>query len=124
MAKLTVAKINEMARVEAMKEIEANGLKDFLQVEGTKFAKDFTFQTEEGFMTKTVRIDIVVPKLEAGEDAQTLADDYTFKMGEKAEKEQAKAEAKAKKIARDEKRRAEAKANKSNPVIKTTVISE
>ncbi len=124
MAKLTVAKINEMARVEAMKEIETNGLKDFLQVEGTKFAKDFTFETEQGFMTKTVRIDIVVPKLEAGEDAQTLANDYDFKMQEKAENEKAKAEAKAKKIARDQKKRAEAKANAENPIIKTTIIEK
>lgn len=124
MAKLTVAKINEMARVEAMKEIEANGLVNFLQVEGTKFAKDFEFDTEQGKMTKTVRVDIVVPKLEAEENAQTLADDYEFKLGEKAEKEQAKAEAKAKKIARDEKRRAEKEANKTNPVIATTVVNE
>ena len=80
MAKLTIAKINEMAREAAIKEIATNGLTDFLQVEGTKFAKDFTFETEEGFMTKTVRVDIVVPKLDEGEDAQTLAEDYNFRM--------------------------------------------
>lgn len=114
MAKLTIAKINEMAREAAIKEIATNGLMDFLQVEGTKFAKDFTFETEEGFMTKTVRVDIVVPKLEEGEDAQTLAEDYNFRMEEKAEKEKAKEVAKAKKIARDEKARAKKKAEKAD----------
>ena len=114
MAKLTIAKINEMAREAAIKEIATNGLTDFLQVEGTKFAKDFTFETEEGFMTKTVRVDIVVPKLDEGEDAQTLAEDYNFRMAEKAEKEKAKEVAKAKKIARDEKARAKKKAEKAD----------
>lgn len=122
MAKLTVAKINEVARVKALEEIEANGLKNFLQIEGTKFAKDFDFEIENDFYTKTVRVDIVVPKLEEGENAQTLADDFKVRQKDKEEEAKAKAEAKAKKIARDEKRRAEAKANKSNPVIKTTVI--
>lgn len=112
MAKLTIAKINEMAREVAMREIAENGLMDFLQVEGTKFAKDFTFETEQGFMTKTVRVDIVVPKLEEGEDAQTMAEDYKFRMDEKEKNAQAKAEAKAKKIARDEKMRAKKKAEK------------
>ena len=114
MAKLTVAKINEMAREVAIKAIATNGLTDLLQVEGTKFAKDFTFETEEGFMTKTVRVDIVVPKLDEGEDAQTLAEDYNFRMAEKAEKEKAKEVAKAKKIARDEKARAKKKAEKAD----------
>ena len=114
MAKLTIAKINEMAREAAIKEIATNGLTDFLQVEGTKFAKDFTFETEEGFMTKTVRVDIVVPKLDEGEDAQTLAEDYNFRMAEKAEKEKAKEVAKAKKIARDEKARAKMKTEKAD----------
>ena len=121
MAKLTVAKINEMARGVAMEEIKVNGLTNFLQVEGTKFAQDFTFDTPEGTITKTVRIDVVVPKLDAEDNAQTLAEDYAFRLEEKAQKEKEKAEAKAKKIARDEKRRAEAKANASNPVIKRTV---
>ncbi len=124
MAKLTIAKINEMARAEAMKEIKENGLTNFLQIEGTKFAKDFTFETEEGTQTKTIRIDVVVPKLEAEENAETLAEDYQFKMEEKAQKEQEKAEAKAKKIARDQKRRAEKEANKANPVIATTIIEK
>lgn len=124
MGKLTQAKINEMAREVAMKEIEENGLKNFLQIEGTKFAKDFTFDTEEGTQTKTVRIDVVVPKLEEGENAQVLAEDYQFKLEEKAENERVKAEKKAKKIARDSKIRAEKKANESNPVIKTTIISK
>lgn len=124
MAKLTIAKINEMAREVAMKEIEENGLKNFLQVEGTKFAKDFTFDTEEGQKTKTVRIDVVVPKLEDGENAQVLAEDYAFRMEDKEKKEKEKAEAKAKKIARDTKRRAEKKANESNPIIRTFIIDE
>lgn len=124
MAKLTIAKINEMAREVAMKEIEENGLKNFLQVEGTKFAKDFTFDTEEGQKTKTVRIDVVVPKLEDGENAQVLAEDYAFRMEDKEKKEKEKAEAKAKKIARDAKRRAEKKANESNPIIRTFIIDE
>ena len=64
MAKLTIAKINEMAREVAMKEIADNGLTNFLQVEGTKFAKDFTFDTPDGQKTKTVRIDVVVPKFQ------------------------------------------------------------
>jgi hypothetical protein len=122
MSKLTVAKINEMAREVAMKEIAEKGLTEFLQVEGTKFAKDFEFQTPEGLMVKTVRVDIVVPKLEAEENAQTLAEDYEFKLQEKAEKDKEKAEAKAKKIARDEKRRAEAKAQKEAQVVKTTIV--
>jgi len=122
MSKLTVAKINEMAREVAMKEIAEKGLTEFLQVEGTKFAKDFEFQTPEGVMVKTVRVDIVVPKLEAEENAQTLAEDYEFKLQEKAEKDKERAEAKAKKIARDEKRRAEAKAQKEAQVVKTTVV--
>ncbi len=124
MAKLTIAKINEMAREVAMKEIAENGLKNFLQVEGTKFAQDFEFETEEGKMVKTVRIDVVVPKLEDGEDAQFLADEYQMKIKEKEENAKAKAEAKAKKIARDEKRRAEKKANESNPIIRTSIINE
>ncbi len=121
MAKLTVAKINEMARGVAMEEIAKNGLVNFLQIEGTKFAKDFEFETEEGKMTKTVRIDVVVPKLEEGENAEFLAEDYQLRLKEKKENAKAKAEAKAKKIARDEKRRAEKKANETNPVIKRTI---
>lgn len=124
MAKLTIAKINEMAREVAMKEIAENGLANFLQVEGTKFAQDFTFETEEGTMTKTIRVDIVVPKLEEGEDAQFLAEDYQLRLKEKEENAKIKAEAKAKKIARDTKRRKEKEANESNPIIKTTVIAE
>lgn len=124
MAKLTVAKVNEMAREVAIKEIAENGLANFLQVEGTKFAKDFTFETEEDTMTKTIRVDIVVPKLEEGEDAQFLAEDYQLRMKEKEENAKIKAEAKAKKIARDTKRRKEKEANESNPIIKTTVIAE
>ena len=118
MAKLTIAKINEMAREVAMREIAENGLVNFLQVEGTKFAKDFTFDTPEGEMIKTVRIDVVVPKLDEEENAETLAENYKFKMDEKAEKEKEKAEAKAKKIARDKKKREE---NQKN-IVKTTVI--
>lgn len=109
MSKLTVAKINEMAREVAMKEIAENGLKNFLQVEGTKFAKDFEFKTEEGTKVKTVRIDVVVPKLDAEENAQTLAEDYQFRLNEKEENAKAKAEAKAKKIERDKKLREQKK---------------
>jgi hypothetical protein len=112
MAKLTVAKINEMARGVAMEEIAKNGLANFLQVEGTKFAKDFEFETEEGTMVKTVRIDVVVPKLDKEENAETLAQDYQFRMAEKEENAKAKAEAKAKKIARDKKLREEKKSEK------------
>lgn len=122
MAKLTIAKINEMAREVAMKDIQENGLANFLQVEGTKFAKDVEFETEEGKMVKTVRIDVVVPKLEDGEDAEFLANEYQMKLAEKKENARLKEEAKAKKIARDQKKRAEAKANKENPIIKTTII--
>lgn len=122
MAKLTIAKINEMAREVAMKEIAENGLKNFLQIEGTKFAQDFEFETEDGKMVKTVRIDVVVPKLEDGEDAEFLANEYQMKLKDKEETARAKAEAKAKKIARDTKRRAEKKANETNPIIKTTII--
>ncbi|MBQ2884948.1 MAG: hypothetical protein IJE43_14455 [Alphaproteobacteria bacterium] len=121
MAKLTVAKINEMARGVAMEEIAKNGLTNFLQIEGTKFAKDFEFETEEGIMTKTVRIDIVVPKLEEGENAEFLAEDYQLRLKEKEENAKIKAEAKAKKIARDQKKRAEKQANESNPIIKRTI---
>ena len=121
MAKLTIAKINEMAREVAMKEIAENGLKNFLQVEGTKFAQDFEFETEEGKMVKTVRIDVVVPKLEDGEDAQFLADEYQMKLKDKEENAKIKAEAKAKKIARDQKKRAEKQANESNPIIRRTI---
>ena len=96
-----------MAREVAMKEIAENGLKNFLQVEGTKFAQDFEFKTEEGKMVKTVRIDVVVPKLEDGEDAEFLANEYQMKLAEKEENAKIKAEAKARKIARDSKRRAE-----------------
>lgn len=124
MGKLTVAKVNEMAREVAMKEIAENGLTNFLQIEGTKFAQDFEFETEEGKMVKTVRVDIVVPKLEDGEDAQFLAEQYQDKMATKAENERIRKEQKAKKIARDTKRRAEKQANESNPVIRTTVITE
>ena len=121
MAKLTVAKINEMARGVAMEEIAKNGLTNFLQIEGTKFAKDFEFETEEGTMVKTVRIDIVVPKLEEGENAEFLAEDYQIRLKEKEETAKQKAEAKAKKIARDQKKRAEKQANESNPVIRRTI---
>lgn len=121
MAKLTVAKINEMARGVAMEEIAKNGLTNFLQIEGTKFAKDFEFETEEGKMTKTVRIDVVVPKLEEGENAEFLAEDYQLRLKEKEENAKIKAEAKAKKIARDQKKRAEKQANESNPIIKRTI---
>ena len=112
MGKLTVAKINEIARGMAIAEIAKNGLGDFLQVDGTKYAKDFEFETEEGKMTRTVRIDIVVPKLEEGEDAKFLAEDYQLRLKDKAEKAKAREEAKAKKIARDEKLRAKKKAEK------------
>lgn len=112
MGKLTIAKINEVARKTAMEEIAKNGLQNFLQVEGTKFAKDFTFETENGTMHKTVRIDVVVPKLDEEENAETLANDYKFKQEEKAKNAKAKAEAKAKKIARDKKLREQKKAQK------------
>lgn len=121
MAKLTVAKINEMARGVAMEEIAKNGLTNFLQIEGTKFAKDFEFETTEGIMVKTVRIDIVVPKLEEGENAEFLAEDYQIRLKEKEETAKQKAEAKAKKIARDQKKRAEKQANENNPVIRRTI---
>lgn len=121
MAKLTVAKINEMARGVAMEEIAKNGLTNFLQIEGTKFAKDFEFETTEGTMVKTVRIDIVVPKLEEGENAEFLAEDYQIRLKEKEETAKQKAEAKAKKIARDQKKRAEKQANENNPVIRRTI---
>lgn len=121
MAKLTVAKINEMARGVAMEEIAKNGLTNFLQIEGTKFAKDFEFETTEGTMVKTVRIDIVVPKLEEGENAEFLAEDYQIRLKEKEETAKQKAEAKAKKIARDQKKRAEKQANESNPIIRRTI---
>lgn len=121
MAKLTIAKINEIARGVAIEEIAKNGLTNFLQIEGTKFAKDFEFETEEGTMVKTVRIDIVVPKLEEGENAEFLAEDYQLRLKEKEENAKIKAEAKAKKIARDQKKRAEKQANKSNPIIKRTI---
>lgn len=121
MAKLTVAKINEMARGVAMEEIAKNGLTNFLQIEGTKFAKDFEFETEEGTMVKTVRIDIVVPKLEEGENAEFLAEDYQIRLKEKEETAKQKAEAKAKKITRDQKKRAEKQANENNPVIRRTI---
>ena len=97
------------------------GLTNFLQIEGTKFAKDFEFETEEGTKIKTVRIDVVVPKLEDGENAESLAEDYNFRMEEKAEKEKEKELAKAKKIARDQKKRAEKQANENNPIIKRTI---
>ena len=109
MAKLTVAKIKEMAREVAMRESAEKGLKNFLQIEGTKFAQDIEFETEEGKMVKTVRIDVVVPKLEDGEDAQFLDEEYQMKLKEKEENAKAKAEAKAKKNARDEKMRAKKK---------------
>ena len=121
MAKLTVAKINEMARGVAIEEIAKNGLTNFLQIEGTKFAKDFEFETTEGTMVKTVRIDIVVPKLEEGENAEFLAEDYQIRLKEKEETAKQKAEAKAKKIARDQKKRAEKQANENNPVIRRTI---
>lgn len=121
MAKLTVVKINEMARGVAMEEIAKNGLTNFLQIEGTKFAKDFEFETTEGTMVKTVRIDIVVPKLEEGENAEFLAEDYQIRLKEKEETAKQKAEAKAKKIARDQKKRAEKQANENNPVIRRTI---
>ena len=47
-------------------------------------------------MVKTVRIDIVVPKLEDGEDAQFLAEQYQDKMATKAENERVRKEQKAK----------------------------
>ena len=72
-------------------------------------------------MVKTVRIDIVVPKLEEGENAEFLAEDYQLRLKEKEENAKIKAEAKAKKIARDQKKRAEKQANESNPIIKRTI---
>lgn len=107
MKKLTVAKINEGARLKALEEIKEKGLTEFLQVEGTKFAKDFDFTLEGQEFTKTVRVDIVVPKLEEGENAETLAEDYSFRQEEKAQKEEEKRIAKEKKIARDKKLREE-----------------
>lgn len=98
MGKLTIAKINEMARERAMQEIAENGLKNFLQIEGTKFAQDFEFDTPEGKMVKTVRIDVVVPKLEDGEDAQFLADEYQMKLQEKEENAKQRQRLKLKKL--------------------------
>lgn len=121
MAKLTKARIDEMAREVAMEEIAKNGLTNFLKIEGTKYAQDFEFETPEGKMVKTVRVDIVVPKLEDGEDAQFLAEDYQIRLKEKEETAKQKAEAKAKKIARDQKKRAEKQANENNPVIRRTI---
>ena len=92
-----------------MKEIFKNVLNKILKIESTKFGKDYEYETEEGKMVKTVRIDVVVPKLEDGEDAQFLAEEYQMKLKEKEENAKAKAEAKAKKIARDEKMRAKKK---------------
>ena len=87
-----------MAREVAMREIAENGLKNFLQVEGTKFAQDLNLKHQKEKMVKTVRIDVVVPKLEDGEDAQFLAEEYQLKLKEKEDNAKAKAEAKAKKL--------------------------
>ena len=107
MAKLTIAKINEGARNECIKELTENGVKNFYQIEGTKYAKDFNYTLEGQDFTKTVRVDIVVPKLEEGENAETLGNDFQIRMEEKRQKEEERKIAKEKKIARDKKRREE-----------------
>ena len=108
---ITIAKRNEMVRVEAMKELQTNGLENFLQVAGTKYAIDVEVQNE----VFTCRVDIVVPK-EQGEEfkAQYLNDLYVEDLEEKAKSKQEKEIAKQKKIAKDTETRAKAKLAKEN----------
>lgn len=111
MTKLTIAKKNEILRGLAMEALGLKDNKDLLQVAGSKYAIDVQFDGE----WYPVRIDIVVPKITDDSEAATaveMAELYANEQAEKAEAKKAKAEAKAKKIARDEKLRAEKRAIK------------
>lgn len=107
---ITIAKRNEMVRAKAMEELQENGLQNFLQVAGTKYAIDVEVQGE----VFTCRVDLVVPK-EQGEEntAQYLNDLYLEDLEQKEITKKEKEIAKQKKIAKDTATRAKAKENKN-----------
>ena len=111
MMKLTVAKKNEILRGIAMQALGLDKAENLLQVAGSKYAIDVEFEGE----FYPIRIDIVVPKIDEDDACQTAQDmheEYMATQAEKEEKKKAQAEAKAKKIARDQKLREEKKAAK------------
>lgn len=106
MEKMSVAKKNELLRKKAYDLIIKEEVKEdlLLQVAGSKFMLNVDFEGEK----IPVRIDFVVPKIDA-EDTLQFAEDFAdaFKQ-EQEEKRVAKeeqAKAKAKKIERDKKSR-------------------
>ena len=104
--KLTKAQIDTILRGLAFDKIMA-GEKP-LQVAGSKFAINVEYEGNP----YVVRVDFVVPK-EQDYLAEDLHDEYMASVAEKEKEKAEKAQAKAKKIARDEKLRAEKKALKS-----------
>lgn len=108
--KMTVAKRNEILRDIAFEKIIKEN-SELLQIAGSKYALDIEFKGE----FYPVRIDFVVPKINAEDGLQTAQDmheDYVNQVEEKRLDKEQKALAKAKKIARDTKNREEMKAAK------------
>lgn len=103
--KLTKAQVDKILRGLAFDKIMA-GEKP-LQVAGSKFAINVEYEGNP----YVVRVDFVVPK-EQDYLAEDLHDEYMASVAEKEAEKAEKAKAKAKKIARDEKLRAEKKALK------------
>lgn len=103
--KLTKAQMDKILRGLAFDKI-MSGEKP-LQVAGSKYAINVEYEGNP----YVVRIDFVVPK-EQDYLAEDLYDDYMNSVAEKEKEKEEKAKAKAKKIARDEKLRAEKKALK------------
>lgn len=104
MEKITIAKRNEMLREKALKGI-LDGSLQMLPVAGSKFAVDVELNGE----FYCVRIDIVVPKFEAGQELSAVDMNEEYKLDQESKRlaQEEKAKAKEKKITRDKKTREE-----------------
>lgn len=108
MEKITVAKRNEILRGLAIQKIikeEVTGT-ELLQVAGSKFMINVEYEGEK----YPVRIDFVVPKIDAEDScqfAEDFAEEYQNDQEQKRLDKEEKAKAKEKKIARDKQLREE-----------------
>ena len=110
--KMTKAQLDKELRAIALKGI-LDGSLTMLQIEGSKYGVDVEYNGENYL----VRIDIVVPK-EQEYTSEDLHEEYLQRMNEKEQDRLEREKKKQAKIAKDEKKRQDAK------IVKTTVIEE
>lgn len=115
MEKITVARKNEILRGKAFDMIIKEGIlgNELLQVAGSKFMVNVDYEGEK----IPVRIDFVVPKIDAEDTlqfAEDFAEEYANGQEQKRLDKEEKAKAKEKKIARDKALREEKRLAKEN----------